>query len=73
MGGRFCGETTVSKPDRTREVTKHENKVIVGSRTIKISGINNISSKPGTKVGVIVIDDEKWPRVRSFYLGGSEQ
>jgi hypothetical protein len=74
--GRFCGATSVStlKPDGTRENTSHENTPVTGTKTLRVTNTGGIPRKQGTPMnGPMVIDDERWAKVRVIVVGGREE
>jgi len=72
---RLCGTTSVqtTKPDGTRENQSFENKPVSGTKILRITNTGGIPRKPGPSSAPIVIDDERWAKVRVLVVGGVEE
>ena len=71
---RLCGTTSVSntKPDGTRESQSFENKPASGTKILRLTNTGGITRKPGPS-SPIVLDQERWAKVRVIVIGGVEE
>jgi hypothetical protein len=72
---RLCGTTSVSttRPDGTRESKSFDNTPVTGTKTFRITNTGNIPRRRDPTPGKVLVDEERWSKVRVILVGGIEQ